>query len=308
MATTKPKPPPVPPKKSSLTKIRSASLVSPAVSLDDEDTIRRILIQSNLSLDPKLEGVFFKTCQELEAGRISNKEFCSLAKSWIDLGWLSSLKSYLPYLDLLSSIEEAARKIEARAKAKATTARYLSSLVTARDLEPESVKIVTVVQEIVEAGFDDHEVTYLSADSCVIRNFVAEEVIPFVARINQYDLKDLPLNIIRVKRAEIKEKLSIQRKNVNVHLQRAESGVAAMHQDTYHIKTNHLPRYAAAVAQEIVLRSYHILLGASDPEDIMIEADVENLQRAAVEHSTNLQKAFAIYAQERVKLVSRRYE
>jgi len=81
-----------------------------------------------------------------------------------------------------------------------------------------------------------------------------------------------------------------------------------MQQGPYYIKMNHLPRYAAASAQEVLLRAYCITLGSFDPEDIMLESDCTNLRKAAVERSQTTRAMFLQYAQEMVKLLTKKYE
>jgi hypothetical protein len=74
------------------------------------------------------------------------------------------------------------------------------------------VKIVVAVKEVVEDSFDDHEVVYLQADSLSIRDFLREETVPFLTELGKRGADNVPVSLIRRKRAELKEKLEVQRK------------------------------------------------------------------------------------------------
>lgn len=272
---------------------------------DDDEFIRRILEQNGIQVDAQIESELFRSCAELQAGKLSSKDFCDLAKTWLELGGLKKLH---PFLDFMGAITDAAEKIQAQEEANELSSRYLSTLETARGLAPESVKVVVAVKEVVETGFDDHEVTYLSADSLVVRSFIQDEIAPFFTKLQTIAPDDAPMGLIRRKRQEVKEKLEMQLKNVNIHLQRAEAGINLMHKATYYIKSNHLPRYAAASALEVVLRAYYVLLGSFDPEDIMIEQDWENLQKSARERCQNVYDMYLRYSKERISLVTTKYE
>jgi hypothetical protein len=66
---------------------------------------------------------------------------------------------------------------------------------------------------------------------------------------------------------------------------------------TYYIKTNHLPRYAAAVALEILLRGYHLLMGRFDPEDVMFDVDCTTLRDIATSRIESMRSLLKSYAE-----------
>ncbi|KIX05272.1 uncharacterized protein Z518_06144 [Rhinocladiella mackenziei CBS 650.93] len=68
---------------------------------DDEDFIRRILQQNGIQVDPPIERALFKPCADLQVGSILPKDFCELAKAWLELG---GLKKLYPFLDFLGAI------------------------------------------------------------------------------------------------------------------------------------------------------------------------------------------------------------
>lgn len=272
---------------------------------DDAEFIRNILEQNGIQIEEQIESELWKSCKDLQAGNISSKDFCELAKTWLELGGLKKLH---PFLDFMGAIADVAEKIRVQEEANELSSRYLSTLETARGLAPESVKVVVAVKEVVENGFDDHEVTYLTADSLTIRNCIQEEIAPFFMKLQTMAPRDTPIGMIRRKRKEVKKRLETQLRNINIHLQRAEAGINMMHKATYYIKTNHLPRYAAASTLEAVLRAYYVLLGSFDAEDIMIEQDWENLQNSAKERCQTIYDMYLRYSENRLSLFTAKYE
>jgi hypothetical protein len=167
-------------------------------------------------------------------------------------------------MGVLMELQKASTEIKKKSEAALLQQRFLGAMEHARKLEPQSVQIVVAVKEALEDAFDDHEVAYLQADSASIRDFLREETVPFLKAVEIRGVEKIPIDLIRRQRRELKEKLEIQRKNVNVHLQRIEKGIDNMASSNYFIKTNHLPRYAAAASLEVLLRGYYVLLGRLD--------------------------------------------
>jgi hypothetical protein len=176
----------------------------------------------------------------------------------------------------MSFIEEVATKIKDRAEAELLSSRYLEGLGTARGLAPKSVKVLAAVKITVENNFDDHEVTFLRARALVKRDFFNEEVRPFFTLLESKPLGSFPVSFIRDMRRKVDESRERQMEAMYTYMQRAEKGLTQM-QGSYNIYTNHLPRYAAACALEVLLRAYHALLGLFDPEDPMMSSYWGNL-------------------------------
>jgi hypothetical protein len=133
---------------------------------------------------------------------------------------------------------------------------------------------------------------------------LCEDIIPFPKEVEKRAVTNVPIDPIRRRREQLKDKLEIQRRNVNVHLQRVESGIDNIIDGTYYIKTNHLPRYAATSAMEILLRGYLVLMGQLDPEDPMVDFDCSNLRMAAQKHIERVRSLLKSYADRRSSLVS----
>ena len=207
--------------------------------------------------------------------------------------------------DALSAI---ASDIKASAESELLLERYLSGFETAKALEPESVKIVVAVKEVIEDALDDHENAYLQADSLSIQSFPSENIIPFLKEVEKRGVENIPIDPIRRRREQLKHKLELQKRNVNVHLQRVQAGLGNMSDGTYYLKTNHLPAYAAATALEVLLRAYWVLMGRLDGEDPMVEFDCEGLERVAREHAESLRSLLEVYRVNRLELVNGRLE
>jgi hypothetical protein len=151
----------------------------------------------------------FLTVQELESGSITEDEFMSICKPLVSVitGFDGSV------IDAVAGLGEGAKQIRVYGEAWNLQARCLSAFETANALEPESVKIVLAVKEVVEDSFNDHEVVYLQADSLSIRDFLREETVLFLTELGKRGADNVSMSLIRRKRAELKEKLEFQRKN-----------------------------------------------------------------------------------------------
>jgi hypothetical protein len=268
----------------------------------DEKLILLTLEEKGLTIPESSQAELFLTCSELESGNISQDQFLAVVKT------LVSATPFKPAIDTYSALRQVAQQLRAANAAENLRLRYLSGLETAKGLAPESVKIVVAVKEVVEDSFDDHELVHLQADSLSIREFLRDETIPFLQEVEKRGVGGVPVHLIRRKRAELKEKIEIQRRNVNVHLQRVESGINNMTQETYYVKTNHLPRYAAASALEVLLRGYYALMGQFDPEDIMTDSERSQTQRVADERITSIMALFNLYGEKRQTLVTSKTE
>lgn len=168
----------------------------------------------------------FLTASQLRVGEITEKDFYKVAKIFYTLAGMP------PGFGAFCSYDETVADIEAKIKDKAVTnlisSRYLSGLETAHSLAPESIRIDSVVKEVVEDGFDDHEVTYLQTDSMVAREFLREDIAPLMEFLEKGASETFPLELLRRKRAELKTKLGIQKKNVQVHMQRSQKGITLL--------------------------------------------------------------------------------
>jgi hypothetical protein len=59
----------------------------------------------------------------------------------------------------------------------------------------------------------------------------------------------------------------------------------------------------AAAALEVLLRSYHVLLGKFDPDEIMIDSETAYLVDAAENRNQYVRGLFKRYAENRIALV-----
>jgi hypothetical protein len=206
---------------------------------------------------------------------------------------------------LMKDISAREESVIAKSEAAKLSARYLSSLVTVdNNLAPETIKTVVAVQEVLERRFDDHEVTYLQADSLAIKEFLREDILPFVVKLKDIPPVRAPTEFIRTKRAEVKAKVELQRKTVHVFLQRIEDGIMNMGEDTYSIRTNHIPRYAAAISLEVLLKAYYSFLGNFDSQNIMSDHDWKTLLETATQGYDSIRNILDKYAEERGSLIT----
>lgn len=275
----------------------------------------------------------FLTASQLRSGIITEQEFYNVAKKFCTLLSKEIPKLLLQALegasnmnlntditfddvfsrdaefDLQNTIDAIEKRIKDEAIAAKMFARYLSDLETSNGLSLESIRITTAVKEIVEDAFDDFELAYLRADSMVMREFLHEDIVPFMKFLESGNAGQFPPELLRRKRAEVKSKLDTQRKNVSVHLQRAQSGLSLLEQGgLYHIQTNHIVRYAAACSLESLLRAYYALLGSFDLEDVMVDNDWNNLQSVAEERTQSIHEVFCHYSRARKGLLTTRFE
>ncbi|EXJ64707.1 hypothetical protein A1O7_01045 [Cladophialophora yegresii CBS 114405] len=248
----------------------------------------------------------FAAASELGTGKLNKDDFLEICMPLV--APILGIEQLLAVSDILqglaNDIKESAKQLDTIAQTDVLRQRYLGVFETAKDLEPESIRVVVAVKEVLEDTFDDHEVTYLQADSASIRDFLREETVPFLKEVETRGVSNVPIDLIRRKRNELKVQIERQRKNVNVHLQRIERGIDNLTDGTYYIKTNHLPRFVAAAALEILLRGYYVLLGRLDKEDIMIESDSQNLLLLAKERVEVMQSLLEQYKNRRESLLT----
>lgn len=261
----------------------------------------------------------FMTCSELEQGKITITEFRAIMQSCCALSVATTVASLIPGaseitsagLGLMNAIDKAAANIKDRAETAKMSVRYLSGLITAEGLAPESIRVVVAVKEAIENSLDGQEVIRLQAEINAVRGFMQEDVAPFLKVLNGKPSGSVSVSKIREKRSQVKAKLEAQRTNVDVYLQLVMLGLSHMQQETYSRETNHLPRYAAACAIEILLHAYYTNLGMFDPEDFMVEHDLAMLKQKAFDRCQGehgIGPLFSRYSEERMKLLTTKFE
>lgn len=270
----------------------------------DPKFILQTLASNGLTLKDPTNPKLFTTAGDLEEGTISHAQFIQTCAPLICpiFGVDNNI------LQLTDALQGLAGQIREEAETDVLKERYLGVFETAKGLEPQSVRIVAAVKEVLGDAFDDHEVAYLQADSASIRDFLREETIPFLKEVESRGMENVPLSLIRRKRAELKEKLELLRKNTNVHLQRVEKSTENITNGPYYIKTNHLPHYAAAASLEILVRGYYVLLGRLDADDIMVDTDATTTISLAKERIDMIQTLLKRYKDARLALVTDRGE
>lgn len=288
-------------------------------SAPDEDFIVQLFAEQSLVVEDAHKQDLFLTSFELQNGKKTKKEFCDLVKCWTKLAGtltpgvpmagshINVVNTVSAAAELMSAIEEVATKIKDRAEADLLSKRYLEGLETARGLAPESVRIVTAIQEVIEDTVDDHEVTFLRAKTLSIRDFLVEDVLPFFNHLVSQPVGTVPKSFIQEMRRKIDGRKEQEKESAYVHLQRAEKGLTQM-EGNYHIYTNHIPRYAAACAVEVLLRAYHVLLGFFDPEDPLMENHRDNLYDVAVQRSQKIFQLYKEYMKERASIMTYKFE
>lgn len=307
--------------------------MKPSSLLTDDDAVLDAIAKKGWGVIEAKKPDLFLTASQLRSGTITEQEFYGVAKKFCILLSKEIPKFLMQTLmnvcqetlntditlddvfildaefDLQNSIDAIEKRIKDEAIAANMFARYLSSLETSSGLSLESIRITTVVKEIVEDAFDDFELAYLRADSMMTREFLHDDIVPFMKFLELGNTGQFPLELLRRKRAEVKSRMDTQRKNVSVHLQRAQNGLSILEKGgLYHIQTNHIVRYAAACSLESLLRAYYALLGSFDLEDVMVENDWNNLQSVAEERAQSIYEVFCHYSRARKELVTTRFE
>lgn len=286
------------------------SAATAPIQATDPRFILQNLASDGITVKDSSNVKLFSAASDLSTGKLKTNDFLDICMPLV--APILGIESYVDVAETLQKladkIEENSKQLKEAGEADVLQQRYLGVFETAKYLEPQSVKIVVAVKEVLEDTFDDHEVTYLQADSASIRDFLREETLPFLKEVERRGASNVPVDLIRRKRSELKVKIEVQRKNVNVHLQRVERGIDNLTDGTYYIKINHLPRYAAAASLEILLRGYYILLGRLDVEDIMIESDSQNLLLLAKERVEVMRSLLEQYKNRRENLVTNQAE
>ncbi|KAL7929141.1 hypothetical protein V8C35DRAFT_316357 [Trichoderma chlorosporum] len=275
-------------------------------SHDDKRTETKVqsvlhrLAANGWMIQPSSQAEFISCVQQVREGEVSVGEFIKSCEPLLTL--IPGLDAGLACFDVLKDVGEEVKQSE---ESNAIRSRFLSTIETAQTLEPESIKIVAAVKEVIENAIDDTNITYIRAEAMSIRDFLLEDIIPFLKEAGKRQ-QPPSSDIVRQRKAELRLKLETQKKHTNVHLLQCESGIEAIKDGgNYYIKTNHMPRYATSSALEILLRAYLILLSDLDSEDDYVSAQAAREQLEAVAHTRKktMEDLLRKYATERAKLI-----
>ncbi|KIW68345.1 hypothetical protein PV04_04298 [Phialophora macrospora] len=203
---------------------------------------------------------------------------------------------------------KATQQVLAIREAQDISTRYLSAIATAKGLEPQSVKIIAAVKEVSERTIDRNDIINLDAEANAVQEYLRQEISPFMSALARRGHSEIPMTLLRRKRDEVKSKREHQRRIVQVYLGKIGDGFSHMEQETYSISTNHMPRYAAACALEVLLAGYYCMLGLIDTEDFMVAHDLEVLKTMVAEKSLSIRSLLDRYAEARSGLVCKKSE
>jgi len=281
----------------------------------DVDTVLQIFLEHQLTVDDSHKAELFLTASQLAKGDITTAEFCDLAKAWCSfiaapaIGPLHNAPQIITAsLDITKATAAVAAAIKERAITSNISIRYLYGLELAKGLAPESIRVVSAIQEITQKSLVDHEVVKLQSDARMIREFVTEDLIPFLRELEQRQNSASSVEFVRSMKTRLKSMIDLQLSSLHLIGQRIEQGLSNMQETTYYIKTNLLGKYAAACVLDTLLRAYNAILGLFDYEDFMVSNDWKNLVKTASVRCQSIADMFSSYSKSRQALLTTKSE
>ena len=205
-------------------------------------------------------------------------------------------------LGVAATIFTLVSELQDRAETNEIAQRWLQDLDTTSGLAPESIRIVAAVKQIIERGFDQHELRSIDADSSVTMDFLSDKIIPLVQ-----NLEDMDQQTVSNHHKRLIDRMDINRKNMHIHFQKASAGMTddMDRRGDYQVDTNHLVRYSKACTLDAFLSFYELLLSERLGNSMMqqnCEAFVSHNQRAMSTTAELLQP----YTDRRIELIRTR--
>ncbi|THY35958.1 hypothetical protein D6D01_00836 [Aureobasidium pullulans] len=196
-------------------------------------------------------------------------------------------------------------ELQDRAETNEIAQRHLQGLDTATGLQPESIRIVAAVKQIVERGFDQHELRSINAEGSVTVEFLSKTIIPLAQNIDGMDIQT-----IHNYRERLHRRIDINRRDLHVHLQRFSAGITSMSQQAdladYQIETNHLARYSKACTLDAYLSFYELLL-SNRLRDGLVEHNLECYSSRNRSALSVIQQHLEGYTEARVRMIKTNY-
>jgi hypothetical protein len=193
-------------------------------------------------------------------------------------------------------------ELQDRAETNEIAKRHLQGIDEADGLAPESIRIVAAVKQIVERGFDQHELRLIDAESSVTVDFLSNTIIPLVQ-----DLESMDDQTVATYHRRLVERIDITRRNMHVHLQRFSTSLGAIeHRGDYQIDTNHLTRYSSACILDATLTFYGLLMSIR-LRDGLVQHNFESFVTRNRNAVTVLQQSLDSYTNGRITLIRTEY-
>ncbi|KAI7328890.1 hypothetical protein KC315_g6423 [Hortaea werneckii] len=203
-------------------------------------------------------------------------------------------------LGFVASIFQLVSDLQDRKETDAIAQRHLQGLDAAIGLAPESIRIVAAVKQIVERGFDEHELRSSDAETNVTCDLLASKINPLVQNLEDVDDRTVSSYYKR-----LIARIDIHRKNAHIDHHRFSHGVANMNGD-YQIHTNHLVRYSNACLLDAVLGYYELLL-SNRLKDGLIQNNVETFCQRNKDVVCTIEKALESYTNGRLEMIHTNY-
>ncbi|KEQ68175.1 hypothetical protein M436DRAFT_68383 [Aureobasidium namibiae CBS 147.97] len=192
--------------------------------------------------------------------------------------------------------------IQDREETNEIAQRHLSGFDAATGLQPESIRIVAAVKQIVERGFDQHELRSINAESSVTVDFLVNTIIPLA-----HDLERLDDQTVARYHVRLVERINVNRKDIHIHFQRFSSGVEGIAtRADYQIDTNHLVCYAKACTLDAFLTFYELLL-SNRMHDGLVEHNCSLFTQRNHDAVAVLQKYLEMYTTGRTQMIKTYY-
>jgi hypothetical protein len=193
-------------------------------------------------------------------------------------------------------------ELQDRAETNEIAKRHLQGIDEADGLAPESIRIVAAVKQIVERGFDQHELRLIDAESSVTVDFLSNTIIPLVQ-----DLESMDDQTVATYHRRLVERIDITRRNMHVHLQRFSTSLDTIeHRGDYQIDTNHLTRYSSACILDATLTFYELLMSIR-LRDGLVQHNFECFVTRNRNAITVLQQSLDSYTNGRITLIRTEY-
>ncbi|KAG9522356.1 hypothetical protein KCV07_g3194, partial [Aureobasidium melanogenum] len=199
-------------------------------------------------------------------------------------------------LGVVTSIFKLVSDLQDRAETNEIAKQHLQGLDAAIGLAPESIRIVAAVKQIVQRGFDEHELRSSDADTSVTVDFLANKIRNLAQNLDQMDgqtISDYHKRLVA--------RIDIHRKNTHMDIQRFSQGVGNMTGD-YHINTNHLVHYSNACVLDAFLGYYELLLSYR-LRDGLVQHNLETFSQRNKDAITTIEQALESYTKSRVEMV-----
>ncbi|KAH0035028.1 hypothetical protein KCU78_g2128, partial [Aureobasidium melanogenum] len=205
-------------------------------------------------------------------------------------------------LSIATFVFNLVKDLQDREETNEIAKRHLQGLDAAAGLQPESIRIVAAVKQIVERGFNQHELRSINAESSVTVDLLVNTIIPLAQNLERLDDQTVASYHRR-----LVERINVNRKDIHIHFQRFSSGSEGIaDRADYQIDTNHLVCYANACTLDAFLTFYELLL-SNHLRDGLVEHNCSLFVQRNHESVAVLQKYLDIYIAGRTEMIKTYY-